>query len=109
MVFEILIVILAVCGVLMLIWCITGLMLRPLGGRALRMVYPARGEAEPMEHALRGAAWLREVGLISCDVFIADCGMSEAARQRAEILCKRLEFVHLVPEAQLPEILGSER
>ena len=45
MVVEILIVILAVCGALMLLWCITGLMLRPLGGRMLRLVYPACGEA----------------------------------------------------------------
>ena len=85
MVVEILIVILAVCGALMLLWCITGLMLRPLGGRALRMVYPA------------------------CDVFIADCGMTGPARLRAGRLCERLEFVHLIPEAQLPEILRSER
>lgn len=53
MVVEILIVILAVCGALMLLWCITGL--------------------------------------------------------RAGRLCERLEFVHLIPEAQLPEILRSER
>lgn len=109
MVFEILIVILAVCGVLMLVWCMTGLMLCPFGGRELRMVYPARGEAGEMEHALRGAAWLHEVGLIAGDVLIADCGMNASARRRAELICARLEFVHLIPEARLPDILKSER
>lgn len=109
MVVEILIVILAVCGALMLLWCITGLMLRPLGGRALRMVYPACGEAEELEQAVRGAAWLREVGLTAGDMFIADCGMTGPARLRAGRLCERLEFVHLIPEAELPEILRSER
>ena len=109
MVLEIVITILAVCGVLMLIWCVTGRMLRPAGGQELLLLYPAHGAAEGLEHAARGIAWLRETGLCAGEFYVVDCGLDAQGRQRLALLCERLEFVHLIPEAQLPEILRSER
>ena len=37
MVFEILVAILSVCGVILLLWCVTGCFLRPFGGKALKV------------------------------------------------------------------------
>ena len=63
MVFEILVAILSVCGVILLLWCVTGCFLRPFGGKALKMLYPVSGmDAQELEHVIRGILWLREVG-----------------------------------------------
>ncbi len=48
MVFEILVAILSVCGVILLLWCVTGCFLRPFGGKALKMLYPVSGDAQEL-------------------------------------------------------------
>lgn len=109
MVFEILIAILAACGVLLLIWCAMGLFLRPIGGRQLLLLYPVRGDAAELEQAARGAAWLQETGLVSAGLTVVDCGLSEEGRQRLRALSARITHLHCIPEAELPTILKTER
>lgn len=109
MVFEILIAILAACGVLLLIWCAMGLFLRPIGGRQLLLLYPVRGDAAELEQAARGAAWLQETGLVSASLTVVDCGLSEEGQQRLRALSARMAHLHCIPEAELPMILKTER
>ena len=107
MVFEILIAILAVCGVLLILWTVTGLFLKPAGGRSLRMLLAVQGDAQELEHAVRGIAWLRETGLCAGTLTIVDCGLSEAGLRCVRAICARYGFVEYLPEAELSEILRS--
>ena len=107
MVFEILIAILAVCGVLLILWTVTGLLLKPAGGRSLRMLLAVQGDAQELEHAVRGVAWLRETGLCVAGLTVIDCGLSDVGLRCLRAICGRYEFVEYLPEAKLSEILGS--
>lgn len=109
MVFEILIAILAICGVLMLVWCITGLFLRPIGGARLRLLYAAEGNAEALEQTARGIAWLRETGLLAAELAVVDCGLSEEGLALVRALCARMDFIRYLPEPSLGQILKTER
>lgn len=109
MVFEIIVAILAACGVLLFVWCAMGLFLRPIGGGRLLLLYPARGDAADVEQAARGAAWLRETGLVAAELTVVDCGLSEQGQRTLRALCARMDGLRYIPEAELPTILKTER
>lgn len=107
MVFEILVAILSVCGVILLLWCVTGCFLRPFGGKVLKMLYPVSGDAQELEHAIRGILWLREVGLTSGSVYLLDVGLSETGGRIVQALCEKWEFVTLLPEERLSDLFKT--
>lgn len=109
MVLEILIAILSVCGVVLLVWCISGWLLRPMGGEKMCLLFPACGDAPELEQALRGAAWLRETGLVTAEILVVDCGLSEAGQKKVSALRARMEYIRCIPRAELSEILKTER
>lgn len=107
MVFEILIAILSICGVILLLWCITGCFLRPFGGNSLKMLYPVSGDAQELEHSIRGILWLREVGLTSGCVYLFDAGLSESGTAIVQAICEKWEFLTLLPEERLSDLFKT--
>ena len=57
---EILMVFFAGCGVVLLGWCLLGLLLEPIFGREMVTLYFVAGDAETMEHRVRAYGWLRD-------------------------------------------------
>ncbi len=92
---EILLSLSAVVGLLAVGWLCFGRLLTPAGGKALRLLIPAKGDGEELEQAVRGLVWLRGSGFLDGSVVIADCGLTAAGRAAAELLCRREPAVEL--------------
>lgn len=106
MVEDIILCVLAACGVLLLLWCAAGWALFPCRGRAFTLLY-VTGEAEALERTLRAQRWLRKSGLLYGRVIVVDCGLLPRAASRARRLCEYggEEFCR---EAELPQLLKTE-
>ena len=65
------------------------------------------GDAQELEHAIRGILWLREVGLTSGSVYLLDVGLSETGGRIVQALCEKWEFVTLLPEERLSDLFKT--
>lgn len=83
---EVILAFLAVAGLAAIGWLFYGHLLLPAGGAEGALVLPGQGDGEELEQALLGALWLRESGLFSGKVVIADCGLTPAGLEAAERL-----------------------
>ena len=73
----------------------------------LTLVIRARGDAPELEQLLRGIRWLREGGTLVADVLLIDCGLTDEARRRAELL-ERSDAARICTPAELAQILQEE-
>ena len=105
MVWQVVACVLATAGLILFAWCLIGSFLLPVAGRNLTVVYRARGDAPDLEQAVRSLAWLRGTGMVDVPLQIVDCGMEQAARQRAERLARAHPFIQVVPA---PAAQGEE-
>lgn len=98
MIWELLLGFLAAAGLILLIWCAAGAILRGPGASELEAVYRCRGDAPALEQTVRRLVWLAESGLWAGSVRIVDCGLTQDARRRAEKLAARYGYIRLEVE-----------
>lgn len=92
---ELLLTLLAVFGLLCLIWLCLGWLLLPLRCPA-RIILEAHGSGEGLEQAVRGLLWLRAAGLWRGTVILRDTGLDDQGRALAGALSLR-DGVRLAP------------
>ena len=90
---------LALLGSLLLGW-----FLRPVSENGFWILVPGEGNGEHLERDLRGLMWLRNMGLLSCPVAIADVSLSQEGREVAFRLIVRWPDVVLWPVDALDEL-----
>lgn len=90
---DVILCVLASCGVAMILWCMTGWALLPQRGRQVTILY-ASGDAMALEQRVRAQRWLRQSGLTGGRIILADCGLTAEAAERARRLCRenRIEY-----------------
>lgn len=78
----------AAAGILLVIWCVVGVLLLPLAGRhaPAAALLPARGDGAKLEHDVRGFQWLCDSGFIHGSVIVIDCGLDAEGRALAQRL-----------------------
>lgn len=104
---EILLSLLAVTGLLALGWLCFGRLLRPMGGRGVVTLLPARGNGEDLEQALTGLLWLRGAGLTAGRVAVVDLGLTGEGRELARRLTEQEAGVYLCSREELPQCLEA--
>ena len=95
---------LAALGLLGAGWVLLGWLLRCGTRYRCWLLIPGRGEGEHLEQELRRVMWLREMGLLSCTVAIADVSLSREGRELAMRLILRWPDVVLWPVNELGEL-----
>lgn len=101
-------ILLAGAGLFMFGWLLLGRLLAPIGMKGpVWAVLPASGDAEALEHDLRGLLWLRQSGMACLRVVIADCGLSAGGRELASLLSRREEDVAFCPADKITELVHN--
>ena len=103
---EIPLALLCVCGLAFILWWLFGLLLRPLPGRAAKIVLSGRGNGEHLEQMVRSFVWLRGMGLLRCPIVIADMGLTPAGWELALRLTARWPEVILWPASDLGDYIA---
>ncbi len=100
MVWEILLALLGAIGLAACLRFAAGRLLYPVRGALI--VLPARGDAQGLEHQLKGLSALSRDGQLAGEtVLVADLGLSPEGRAAAERLCRRYPALTLVtPERE---------
>jgi hypothetical protein len=101
MVWEGLLTLLAVLGLVLLGWVLFGRMVCPVPGRELVVVLPAKDNGGTLERDVRGLMWLRSLGLLRCPVVIADMGLTPEGVRLAHLLAERWSVVSVVLAEQM--------
>lgn len=77
----------AACGVLLLLWCAAGRLLRPVLRQTALTLLPVRADAGALEQAVRAWRQLADGGLSTQRLLVVDCGLTPDGRALAERLC----------------------
>ena len=102
MILEILSAVLMVSGLLLILWCMFGMLLLPMGDK-MSVQYSATQDAVEMEQSIRCFVWLRETGVLRTDLTIIDRGLSEDGIIRAQEMVNRYNFVHILTDPPIVE------
>lgn len=92
---EVILALLAVFGLVCLLWLGVGWLLLPLRC-PVRVVLEVRGEGQGLEQTVRALLWLRRAGLWQGTVAIRDQGLDSGGVRLAEALSERdgVELLH---------------
>ena len=101
---QAMVALLAATGLLALAWLCFGKLLLP-GGGAVYAVVPVQGEAETLEHDVRGLCWLRGGAAARFTIIIADAGLTPRGRAVALALMGEQGGMVLCPLERLGEYL----
>lgn len=104
---EILLSLLVVTGLLALGWVCFGRLLRPMGGKGMVTLLPARGDGEDLEHAVTGLLWLRGAGLVSGNVILVDLDLTAQGQELTRRLTEREPGVFLCSQGELSQCLET--
>lgn len=102
---EVLLVFFAVCGVVLLAWCLLGLLLEPVFGREMVTLYFVRGNGDGLERRVRAYGWLRDGRLTGGRLVLVDCGLTKPGLEAAEILRQRYGWLDYCPLPALEDYL----
>lgn len=104
MLWDILLVFLSAAGVVLLLWCFLGFLLRPVFTETMTTLFPAKDDGNGLEQCVRAYAWLRE-GRLSGGIFlIVDQGLNENGRKTAQKLSETYDWVHCIAASELEEL-----
>ena len=90
---DLVIVFLAASGVVLVIWCLLGILLHPVFGADMVTFLPVHGDGEDLEQSVRAYAWLRSGRLSGGKLVLVDLGLNPQGLQRTAAVCKRYEWV----------------
>ena len=106
---QAMVALLAATGLLALAWLCFGKLLLPVsggaGGGAVYAVVPVQGEAETLEHDVRGLCWIRGGAAARFTIIIADAGLTPRGRAVALALMGEQGGMVLCPLERLGEYL----
>lgn len=102
---EILLIFFAACGLVLLAWCLLGLLLEPVFGREMVTLYFVRGDGASMECRVRAYGWLRDGKLTGGRMVLVDCGLTKPGLEAAEILRQRYSWLDYCPLPALEDYL----
>ena len=103
-IWQVLLALLAVVGLLALGWLLFGKLVTPVGGGGGGPVYavvPAAGDGEHLEQDVKGLLWLRGGELARFTIVIADNGLDESGRAVAAALLTDATGVVVCPGDRL--------
>lgn len=104
---EILIVFLLAVGIVMIGWCLTGLLLLPVFSEKMVTLCCSKGDGRKLEQQVRAYGWLRDGNLSGGTFLIVDCGLDETGVTCAQRLCRDRNWVLYCTHAQLPDYFRS--
>ena len=83
---ELLTALLIAGALLVLLWCLTGLILFPVCAEDTTLIWRLAEPCLQPEYRLRGYLWLLHSGLCGAKLWLVDCGLSQENRQCIERL-----------------------
>ena len=92
---DILVVFLSLSGLLLLVWCFLGFLLRPVFCEEMVTYLPVTGDGEGLELRVHAYAWLREGRISGGKLVLVDRGLNETGAAVAERLCKEYKWLLL--------------
>ncbi len=107
MILDLLLIFLAAAGVVLLLWCLLGLLLLPVFGRNMVTLCYARGCGEDLEQKVRAYGWLRDGRISGGRMIVVDCGLSEQGVGRTHLLQERYPWVEYCPREALIDYIAS--
>ena len=105
MAYEIVVGFVLSVGILLIMWCLTGLLLMPVFSEQMVTVYYVRGEGKRMESSVRGFSWFRDSGQEDGKLLLVDCGLTEEGRRSALALQNQYPWVEYCTWEKLGEYL----
>ena len=93
---EILLATLAAFGACTVLTCFALCLLAPFCARGMTVVWHVCGAAPDLEYRVRLCLFLQKLGLLSPSLVLADRGLTQDARRRAELLCRQCPGIDLV-------------
>ena len=109
-IWQVLLALLAVVGLLALGWLLFGKLVTPVGGGGggpVSAVVPAAGDGEHLEQDVKGLLWLRGGELARFTIVIADSGLNDTGRRVAAALLNGSRGMVLCPMEQLETYLRT--
>jgi len=106
-IWQVLLALLAVVGLLALGWLLFGKLVTPVGGGPVYAVVPAAGDGEHLEQDVKGLLWLRGGELARFTIVIADSGLNDTGRRVAAALLTGSRGMVLCPMEQLETYLRT--
>lgn len=107
MLLDLLLIFLAAAGVILVLWCLLGLLLLPVFGCSMVTLYYVKGDGEDLEQKTRAYSWLREGRLSGGRMVIVDCGLTEQGIGRTYLLRKRYPWVEYCTRDSLTDYIDS--
>ena len=92
-------------GILLIFWCLTGLLLMPVFSEQMVTLYYVQGEGNRMESRVLGFSWFRESGQEDGKLLLVDCGLTEEGRRSALALQNQYPWVEYCTWEKLGEYL----
>ena len=105
MLLDILLVFLAAVGVVLVLWCIMGLLLLPVFGHNMVTFCFSKGDGKELEQRVRAYGWLRDGKISGGRMVIVDCGLTEHGLGMAQILRERYVWVEYCPRPALEDYI----
>ena len=102
---EVLLVFVLAVGVVLIAWCLTGLLLMPVFTHDMVTLCYARGNGDGLEQQIRAYGWLRDGERSGGRFLIVDCGLNEDGLHRTRILARGHDWVSCCSRQNLPEYL----
>lgn len=96
-------------GIVLILWCLLGILLIPVFGDDMVTLCMAEGDGEDLEQKVRGYGWLRDGRLTGGRLVILNCGLSETGLKRVNCLCSQYDWVFRY-DGEVPlALLGENR
>ena len=102
---DILLVFLIAAGLILMIWCLWGLLLLPLFGQRMTTLCFSRGDGDELEQRVRAFGWMRDGKSAGAQLVIVDCGLTGLGLERAMGLRDRYPWVAYCPEPALTDYI----
>lgn len=93
MLWNLVIVFLSASGVVLLIWCLLGVLLHPVFDEDMVTFLPVCGDGGKLEQSVRAYAWLRSGRLSGGKLVLVDLGLDQQGVQRTTAICDRYDWV----------------
>lgn len=96
-------------GLILLVWCLFGLLMTPVFGENMVTLCYCQGDGEKLEQQVRAYGWLREGNLSGGRFVIVDCGLNEEGLSLAQLLRRDYLWVDYCPQPALEDYLELMR
>lgn len=104
---DLLLIFLAAAGVLLLLWCLLGLVLLPVFGRSMVTLYYVKGNGEGVEQRVKAYGWLREGRIAGGRLIVVDCGLTEQGIGRVHLLQERYPWLETCQAAAVKDYIDQ--